>query len=112
MPGDHPRVRVSFEYADESDPGVPPMGERFRLKADFDLSSFPPQIQVIFSALNTYGLMLADNGSPWYVSGAPDPRWDDMLVRSFRSLHGFDFEAVDTSSMMIQPNSAAAAIPV
>ncbi|HEY3118272.1 MAG TPA: hypothetical protein VGK54_16130 [Chloroflexota bacterium] len=94
------------------DTSVPPMGERFRLKADFDISSYPPQIQVIFSALKTYGMMLADNGSPWYVSGAPDPRWDDdMLVRSFRSLHGSDFEAVDASSLMVDPSSAAAAFP-
>ena len=84
----------------------PPMGQRFRLKASVDISSYSAPVQVIFRAFKTYGLILADNGSNWYVSGAPDARWnDDMLVSAFRQLKGSDFEAVDVSSLMVDPNS-------
>jgi hypothetical protein len=59
----------------------PPMGARLRLKAGFDISTFSPQVQVILRALKKYGMLLADNGSSWFISGAPDARWDDdMLV--------------------------------
>ena len=62
----------------------PPMGQRFRLKASVNISSYPAPVQVIFRAFKTYGLILADNGSNWYVSGAPDARWsNDMLVSAF-----------------------------
>jgi hypothetical protein len=57
-----------------TDPSVPPMGQRFRLKASFDLTPFPPEVRVILQALKTYGMKLADNGSDWFISGAPDPR--------------------------------------
>jgi hypothetical protein len=84
----------------------PPMGQRFRLKASVDISSYSAPVQVIFRAFKTYGLILADNGSNWYVSGAPDARWnDDMLVSAFRQLKGSDFEAVDVSSLMVDPDS-------
>lgn len=90
-------------------PTRPPMGQRFRLKASKDISGFPSQIQVIFTAFKRYGLILADNGSNWYVSGAHDPRWDDdMLVSAFRQLKGSDFEAVDVSSLMVSPDSGQA----
>jgi len=82
------------------------MGQRFRLKASVDISSYSAPVQVIFRAFKTYGLVLADNGSNWYVSGAPDARWnDDMLVNAFRQLKGSDFEAVDVSSLMVDPDS-------
>jgi hypothetical protein len=85
---------------------VPPMGQRFRLKGSFDTASFSPEVQVILNAMKTYGLILADNGSNWYISGAPDPRWDDdMLVSELRRLRGSDFEAVDVSALMINPDS-------
>ncbi len=84
----------------------PPMGQRFRLKASVDISSYSAPVQVIFRAFKTYGLILADNGSNWFVSGAPDARWnDDMLVSAFRQLKGSDFEAVDVSSVMVDPDS-------
>lgn len=84
----------------------PPMGQRFRLKASVDISSYSAPVQVIFRAFKTYGLILADNGSNWYVSGAPDARWnDDMLVSAFGQLEGSDFEAVDVSSLRVDPNS-------
>jgi hypothetical protein len=89
-----------------TDPARSPMGQRFRLKATVDISAYPAQVQVIFSAMKTYGLILADNGSNWYISGAPDTHWnDDMLVTAFRSLKGSDFEAVDVSSLTVNPNS-------
>lgn len=86
---------------------VPPMGQRFRLKANVPINTYPAPIQVIFTAFKRYGIILADNGSNWYISGAPDPRWDDdMLVTYFGKLKGTDFEAVDESSLMINPDSA------
>lgn len=97
------------DASSHTDPGLPPMGQRFRLRADFDLSGFSPQVQVILRAMQRYGLILADNGSNWYISGAPDPRWDDdMLVRELRRVRGSDFEAVDVSGLMVNPNSARA----
>jgi hypothetical protein len=98
--------------SDNTSLNLPPMGQRFRLKASKNISGYPAQVQVIFTAFQRYGLILADNGSDWYVSGAPDARWDDdMLVSAFRSLKGSDFEAVDESSLMINPDSGQAALP-
>jgi len=85
----------------------PPMGERLRLKATVNISSFSPANQVILRALQTYGAIVADNGSSWYVSGAPDSRWNDSDLHNLSSLHGSDFEAVDESSLMVDPNSGA-----
>jgi hypothetical protein len=84
---------------------IPPMGARFRLKADYDISSFPPEMQVILQAMKTYGIMLADNGSNWFVSGAPDERWDNDMLHLLDVLTGKDFEAVDTSTLMVDNNS-------
>ncbi len=84
----------------------PPMGQRFRLRADFDVSGFSAPIQVILTALKKYGMMLADNGSAWYLSGAPNENWDDdMLVSELWQVKGADFEAVDVSSIMVDPDS-------
>jgi hypothetical protein len=85
----------------------PPMGQRFRLKAGFDISGFSPQNQVILQALKRYGMMLADNGSSWYISGAPDLRWNNDDLHELSLVHGSDFEAVNVSSLMIDPNSAS-----
>lgn len=84
----------------------PPMGQRFRLRADFDLTGFSPKVRVILQALKTYGMILADNGSAWYLSGMPDEQWvNDVLVPELAEVHGSDFEAVDESSLMIWPDS-------
>lgn len=93
-----------------SDPqeGTPPMGARFRLKADYDISDFPPEMQVILQAMKTYGIILADNGSNWYVSGAPNERWDNDMLHLLDVLTGNDFEAVDTSILMVDINSGDA----
>jgi hypothetical protein len=85
--------------SDSNDPNLPPMGLRVRLKASFDASSFPPQARIVLAALKRYGMILADNGSPWFVSGAPDPHWSNDQLHSLGRLHGSDFEVVDTSSL-------------
>jgi hypothetical protein len=86
----------------------PPMGQRFRLKADFDISGSSPQVQVILQAFKTYGIILADNGSNWFISGAPDERWDNDVLRELKQVHGSDFEAVNVSSLMVDPDSGQA----
>ena len=83
----------------------PPMGQRFRLKADYDISGFSPDNQVILRALKKYGMILADNGSAWYLSGAPDDRWDNNRLRELLRVTGSNLEAVDVSSLMVNPNS-------
>jgi hypothetical protein len=77
----------------------PPMGLRVRLKANVDISSLPYQARVVAQALKRYGLILADNGSPWYISGAPNGRWDNDRLHLLNRLRGRDFEVVDTSSL-------------
>jgi hypothetical protein len=92
--------------------GLPPMGQRFRLKGSFDISGFSQTVKVILSALKRYGMMLADNGSAWFLSGVPDPRWnDDELVEELRRVPGSAFEAVDVSALMVGPNSGQAVPP-
>jgi hypothetical protein len=88
-----------------TDPALPDMGLRFRLKADVDISGFHPQMQVILRALKKYGMVLADNGQSWFISGAPDDRWDNTMLRQMSRITGNMFEAVDVSSKMINPRS-------
>jgi hypothetical protein len=78
---------------------APPMGLRVRLKASVDISGFGPQARVILLALKRYGMLLADNGSAWYVTGAPHAGWDDDDLHDFNQIQGSDFEVVDTSSL-------------
>ncbi len=77
----------------------PPMGLRVRLKASVNISRLPRQARIVAQALKTYGLILADNGSPWYISGAPNPRWSDDALHQLDQLTGRDFEVVNTSSL-------------
>jgi uncharacterized protein (TIGR03437 family) len=86
----------------------PPMGQRFRLKSTVNISGFSPTVQVILTALKKYGMILADNGSSWYLSGAPDDRWDNDTLHEIAQLEGSDFEAVDESSLMMQADSGQA----
>jgi hypothetical protein len=83
----------------------PPMGQRFRLKGNFDISGYSPEIQVILTAMKKYGLILADNGSSWSISGAPDERWDNDMLHEWDDIPGSAFEAVDVSSLMVDANS-------
>jgi hypothetical protein len=78
----------------------PPMGLRVRLKASVDISAFGPQSQVILVALQRYGMLLADNGAPWYITGAPDSHWDDDELHDLGQLSGSDFEVVDTTGFV------------
>jgi hypothetical protein len=73
---------------------LPPMGMRVRLKASFNVSTFPPSVQVVLTALKKYGMIVADNGSNWFVSGAPDNRWNDSDLHTLGQVHGSDFEVV------------------
>jgi hypothetical protein len=95
-----PRTRTAFVWparhqaGSSSSPSLPPMGLRVRLKRGVSLKGLPRQARIIATAMKRYGLMLADNGSPWYVSGAPDPRWDNDQLHALDRLSGGDFEVV------------------
>ncbi|HLG43139.1 MAG TPA: hypothetical protein VI643_07220 [Planctomycetota bacterium] len=80
----------------DDNPDLPPMGLRLRLKASYDLAKFPRSVQVILAAIKKHGIILADNGSDWYLTGATDPRWNDDELRSIKQLKGRDFEVVQT----------------
>jgi hypothetical protein len=85
--------------------GDPPMGAWFRLKAGFDISGFSASNQVILRAMKKHGMVLADNGSPWFMSGAPDPGWNDSDLNLLRGVPGSAFEAVDVSPLPIASTS-------
>jgi hypothetical protein len=82
-----------------TDPTRPPMGLRLRMKTGYDCSAFSAEVQVICTALKTYGMFVADNGSDWFVSGAPHPMWSDDNLRDLRQITGDAFEVVDTGSI-------------
>lgn len=79
--------------------GAPPMGLRVRLKAGVNISHLPRQARIVAQTLKTYGMILADNGSPWFISGAPSPHWSDDALHQLDQLTGRDFQVVDTSSL-------------
>jgi hypothetical protein len=85
-----------------TDPALPPMGMRVRLRASFDVSAYPANVQVILRAMKTYGMLLADNGSAWYVSGAPDPRWSDDELATLSGVRARDFEVVKLGELVTQ----------
>lgn len=89
---------ASHEASDDDSPNLPRMGERLRLKKSFDISGLEGQARVVAEAMKTYGLILADNGSNWFVSGAPDKRWDDDDLHALGEIPGRAFEVVDASS--------------
>lgn len=78
----------------------PPMGMRVRLKASVDISSYPPEVRVILTAMKKYGMFLADNGSGFYISGAPDARWNDENLATMGRLTGADFEVVKMGTIV------------
>jgi hypothetical protein len=90
-------IHPATHYAsNSSDPDLPPMGLRLRLKASYSLAGYHGESLVILRALKRYGLIVADNGSPWYITGAPDPRWNDADLEQIKRVPGAAFEAVDT----------------
>ena len=100
-----PRTRRAFIYparhfaSESADPDLPAMGQRIRLRRGFDVSRFPRQSRVVLRALKRYGAIVADNGSAWYVSGAPNRGWDNDDLHSLGRVRGSDFEFVDTSRL-------------
>jgi hypothetical protein len=100
-------------YPARHDAGVnnaayPPMGLRVRLKASVDISGFTPDVRVILTALKKYGMILADNGSNWYISGVPDMRWNDDTLHHLNRITGADFEVVDASALHNGPDPTTA----
>jgi len=95
------------------DAGLPPMGARFRLERSLDISHFSADTRVILTAMQHYGLILADNGSNWYFQGDTDPGWSNetQVLDELKTIPAGDFQAVDESSLMIDPNSGAARQP-
>jgi hypothetical protein len=100
-----PDTRKAFVYparhfaSSDTDPNLPAMGQRFRLKASFDTSGFPKQARIVLKALKRYGMIVADNGSSWFISGAPARGWNNDDLHTLGKVTGSDFEAVDTSSL-------------
>ena len=82
-----------------TDGRLPPMGLRLRLRANFPVARYPYQARVVLRALQRYGMIVADNGSSWYVSGVPDPRWDNDQLHTLHRVRGSDFRIVDTSRL-------------
>jgi len=96
-------VYPARHYASAStDPSLPPMGMRVRLKAGIDISGFPPGARVVLQALKTYGMILADNGGNWFLSGAPDSRWNDDVLNTLKRLTGNEFEVVKMGPLTTQ----------
>jgi hypothetical protein len=99
------RTRRAFIYparhyaSSLTDPSLPPMGLRVRLKASFDVRPFPRQARIVLTALKRYGMIVADNGSDWYISGAPSPGWSNDQLHTLGRVTGSDFEVVDTSKL-------------
>jgi hypothetical protein len=100
-----PETRRAYVYparhfaSNSTNPDLPPMGLRVRLRASFDTSGFGMQTRVVLRALKRYGMLLADNGSPWFISGAPSRGWNNDDLHGLRRVRGSDFEVVDTSSL-------------
>jgi hypothetical protein len=93
----HPATHFA---SNSSDPSLPPMGLRLRLKAGFNLSGYRGQALVVLRALKRYGLIVADNGSSWYITGAPNPRWRNEDLDQLKSVPGSAFEAVKTGPIL------------
>ncbi|HEX5619947.1 MAG TPA: hypothetical protein VFX51_16110 [Solirubrobacteraceae bacterium] len=84
------------QASDDNDPSLPRMGERLRLKASVDISRFPRQARRVARAMKTYGVIVADNGSDWFISGSPSRKWNNDQLHALDVLSGRDFEVVNT----------------
>lgn len=99
------RTRRAYVYparhhaSSATDPNLPPMGLRLRLKASFPTGGYPRQARIVLEALKRYGMLVSDNGSDWYITGAPDPRWSNEQLRALKRVPGSAFEVVDTSRL-------------
>ncbi|MFG2107569.1 hypothetical protein [Micromonospora chersina] len=108
-----PRTRTGWTWpathsaSSATDPALPQLGQRLRLKRSVDLSRLPRQARIVGEAMQRYGLVVADHGSAWFLSGAPDPRWDNDALHALGGLHGSDFEVVDAAGLMVSAGSGA-----
>ncbi|MEU6312206.1 hypothetical protein [Streptomyces sp. NPDC047014] len=115
-------IRVTVPRSDQSyvwparhqagaaaDPSLPPMGLRLRLKSSVNTSKLEPQAKAVADALKTYGAIVADNGSAWFISGEENAAWDNDQLAALKGFKGSDFEAVDTSGLGRSPDSGAVA---
>ena len=99
------RTRRAYVYparhhaSDLTDANLPPMGLRLRLRADYPIAGFPRQARVVLAALKRYGMIVADNGTSWYISGEPSARWSNDDLHTLGRVPGSAFEVVDTSSL-------------
>ena len=99
------RTRRSYVYparhfaSSDTNPDLPAMGQRLRLKAGFDITGFPRQARIVLKALKRYGMIVADNGSDWYISGAPSRRWNNDSLHTLGRVTGDNFQVVDASSL-------------
>jgi hypothetical protein len=93
----HPATHLASANAD---PALPPMGLRLRLKGSYSLAGFHGESLVVLRALKRYGLIVADNGSSWYITGAPDPRWNDADLEQIKRVPGSAFEAIKTGAIL------------
>jgi hypothetical protein len=89
--------------SDKTDPSLPPMGMRFRLKQSYAIAGFPRQARIVLQALKEYGMIVADNGSNWYVSGAPSPKWSNDQLHTLHGVPGSAFEVVDGTKLKRKP---------
>ncbi len=97
-------LHPATHYASSSDdPDLPPMGLRLRLSADYDISGYTGMARTILEALKTYGMIVADNGTSWFISGATDSRWDDEDLNQLKEVPGSAFEVVDMGEEIVRP---------
>ncbi|MEV0716149.1 hypothetical protein [Asanoa sp. NPDC050611] len=108
-----PKTRTGFTWpathsaSSATDANLPQLGQRLRLKASVKTSSMPKQARIVAEAMKRHGVIVADHGSAWFISGAPDPRWDNDALRALKSLTGSDFEVVDAGGLMVSRTSGA-----
>jgi hypothetical protein len=107
---------ASHEAGSSTSSSLPPMGERFRLKASVDISGFSKTDQVILQALKDYGMIVADNGGPWFISGAPSMSWSDDDLHNLTQIIGSDFEAVNltpiVNSLSVSTGAAGSTVTI
>ncbi|MEV4622158.1 hypothetical protein AB0J74_26035 [Asanoa sp. NPDC049573] len=112
-----PKTRSGYTWpathsaSSATDAGLPQLGQRLRLKASVNTSSMPKQARIVADAMKRYGVIVADHGSAWFISGAPDDHWDNDALRALKSLTGSDFEVVDTSGLVVSKTSGAVKRP-
>ena len=106
-----PRTRTGYIWpathaaSDRADADLPQLGQRLRLKAGYGTAGMPKQARIVAEAMKRYGVIVADHGSAWYISGAPDDRWNNDALRALETISGEDFEVVDVSGLMVSKSS-------